>query len=229
MRGAEHIADAVARAHRHARRQRLPSKARCRSGNPSAHRDRCGSAFTRGKPASASKVPSAPVRRHRDAPRASTGPRRNDRRRGCRSRGTAIPACAGSIAGSRITARGIASGWRTLSLTLVAVLVTPALAENSPPAIVVGHADLAHRRCRHRRRRALHGANAVHVVDVANVVGEAKLHGFGAVGDRAAADRDDKVGIGVARHARRPRSPLRAACAPASHRKLRRNGCRARG
>ncbi len=42
------------------------------------------------------------------------------------------------IAGSRITARGIASGWRTLSLTLVAVLVTPALAENSPPAIVVG-------------------------------------------------------------------------------------------
>ena len=42
------------------------------------------------------------------------------------------------IAGSRITARGIASGCRTLSLTLVAVLVTPALAENSPPAIVVG-------------------------------------------------------------------------------------------
>src|SRR6185312_5187887 len=42
------------------------------------------------------------------------------------------------IAGSRMTALGMTSGWRTLSFTLVAMLVTPALAENSPPAIVVG-------------------------------------------------------------------------------------------
>ena len=40
--------------------------------------------------------------------------------------------------GSRITARGINSGWRSASLTLVFSLVTPAVAENSPPAIVVG-------------------------------------------------------------------------------------------
>src|SRR3954471_12589051 len=40
--------------------------------------------------------------------------------------------------GSRITARGINSGWRRASLTLVFSLVTPAVAENSPPAIVVG-------------------------------------------------------------------------------------------
>ena len=40
-------------------------------------------------------------------------------------------------AGSRITARGITSGWRSISLTLVS-LVTPAIAVNSPPAIVVG-------------------------------------------------------------------------------------------
>ena len=40
--------------------------------------------------------------------------------------------------GSRITARGINSGWRNASLTLVFSLVTPAVAENSPPAIVVG-------------------------------------------------------------------------------------------
>ena len=37
-----------------------------------------------------------------------------------------------------MTARGIVNGWRSISLTWVAVLVTPALAENSPPAIVVG-------------------------------------------------------------------------------------------
>ena len=40
--------------------------------------------------------------------------------------------------GSRITARGINSGWRSASLTLIFSLVTPAMEENSPPAIVVG-------------------------------------------------------------------------------------------
>jgi len=42
------------------------------------------------------------------------------------------------MAGSRMTARGIASSCRSISLTWVLVLVTPAIAENSPPAIVVG-------------------------------------------------------------------------------------------
>src|SRR5262249_4895175 len=42
------------------------------------------------------------------------------------------------MAGSRITAWGIVSRWRNDSLNFFAVLVTPALAENSPPAIVVG-------------------------------------------------------------------------------------------
>ena len=44
----------------------------------------------------------------------------------------------GPSQGSRIIARGINSGWRSASLTLVFSLVTPAVAENSPPAIVVG-------------------------------------------------------------------------------------------
>src|SRR5258706_15799260 len=42
------------------------------------------------------------------------------------------------IAGSRIAARGITSSWRSISLVLVRALVTPAIALNSPPAIVVG-------------------------------------------------------------------------------------------
>src|ERR1700687_4224613 len=41
-------------------------------------------------------------------------------------------------AGSRIAARGIASSWRSISLTLVRALVTAAMALNSPPAMVVG-------------------------------------------------------------------------------------------
>src|ERR1700759_4733722 len=91
------------------------------------------------------------------------------------------------IAGARMTARGIASGWRTLSFTLVAVLVTPALAENSPPAIVVGTLIW-------RTFGAFIGA------DAPDIVGETKLHGLGPVGDRAATDGDDQVGIDVARH-----------------------------
>src|SRR5881392_2902091 len=42
------------------------------------------------------------------------------------------------IAGSRMAARGITSSWRSISLTLVRALVTPAIALNSPPAMVVG-------------------------------------------------------------------------------------------
>ena len=45
--------------------------------------------------------------------------------------------CAPS-SGSRIAARGINNGWRSISLTLVRSFVTPAMEENSPPAIVVG-------------------------------------------------------------------------------------------
>ncbi len=42
------------------------------------------------------------------------------------------------MAGSRITARGIVSSWRSISLTWMRWLVTPAAALNSPPAMVVG-------------------------------------------------------------------------------------------
>ena len=114
------------------------SKARCRSGNPSARRDRGHRPSPAAAPAPAAKAPSPPGRRHRDAPRANRCPRRNDRRRGCRSTATAIPACAAPSAGSRMVARGITRGWRSISLTLVRSLVTPAMEVNSPPAIVVG-------------------------------------------------------------------------------------------
>ena len=61
------------------------------------------------------------------------------------------------------------------------------------------HADLAHAGRVHRRRRALDRADRIHALDGADVVGEAKLHRLGAVGDRAAADGHDQVGIGIAR------------------------------
>ena len=60
------------------------------------------------------------------------------------------------------------------------------------------HADLAHRRRVHRRRDAFVGSNSLDILDRANVIGEAELHGLGAVGDRAAAYRHDKIGIGCA-------------------------------
>ena len=59
-----------------------------------------------------------------------------------------------------------------------------------------GHADLAHRRRVHRRCDAFVDSNSFDILDRANVVGETKLHGLGAVGDRAAAYRDDKIGTG---------------------------------
>ena len=46
---------------------------------------------------------------------------------------------------------------------------------------------------------ALDRPDAVDVLDGADIIGEAKLHGLGAVGDRAAADGDDEVGAGGAR------------------------------
>ena len=85
------------------------------------------------------------------------------------------------------------------------------------------HADLAHRRRVDVRRDALAGADPVDVLDAADIVGKADLHRLGAVGDRAAADRDDEVGVGGAGLLRRRRSRPRAACAPASHRRCRRN------
>ena len=57
------------------------------------------------------------------------------------------------------------------------------------------HADLAHRRRGELRRSAATGPDPVDVVGIADVVGEAKLHRLGAVGDRTAADRDDEIGI----------------------------------
>ena len=61
------------------------------------------------------------------------------------------------------------------------------------------YTDLAYLRRCHFRRDALHGADPVDILDAANVVGQAKLHGLRAVGDRPAAYRDDKVGICSAR------------------------------
>jgi len=60
------------------------------------------------------------------------------------------------------------------------------------------HADLAHDRRIDRRRDALVGPDPVDILDAANIVGEADLHRLGAVGDRAAAHRDDEIGIGGA-------------------------------
>ena len=59
-------------------------------------------------------------------------------------------------------------------------------------------ADLAHDGGIHRRRRALDGPDLVDAFDGADIVGKAKLDGLGAVGDRAAADGDDQVGVGGA-------------------------------
>ena len=114
--------------------------------------------------------------------------------------------------------------WRSISLTLVASLVTPAIAVNSPPAIVVGTliwrtVGGVHRRRDAARRR---GSCRCHPT-VADVIGEAKLHRLGAVGDRAAADGDDQVGLGGARLFGSRRSRPRAACAAASRRRCRRS------
>ena len=103
------------------------------------------------------------------------------------------------------------------------------MAVNSPPEIVVGTliwrtvggfiggADAA---------RVT--ADAVDALGGADIVGEAELHRLGAVGDRAAADRDDEVGLGRARLLGGSDHGLRAACAPASRRTCRRSAVPAR-
>ena len=134
----QHIADAMARAHRHALPTTVPSRARCRSGNPAGRRDRWRRPSPAAAPAPASKALSAPAHRRKDALRLNKDLRRNDRRRGFRSRAIAIAGVCTVTAGSRITASGITPSWRSISLTLVRWLVTPATALNSPPAMVVG-------------------------------------------------------------------------------------------
>ena len=62
-----------------------------------------------------------------------------------------------------------------------------------------GHADLAHRRGLQRWCCALRGADRIDGLDAANIVGETELHRLGAVGDRAAADGDDEIGLRAAR------------------------------
>ena len=61
------------------------------------------------------------------------------------------------------------------------------------------HADLTHGRRRDVGGEPLVGPDPVNVLDAAHIVGEAKLHRLGAVGDRAAAHGDDEIGVGGAR------------------------------
>ena len=72
------------------------------------------------------------------------------------------------------------------------------MALNSPPAMVVGTLIWRTEGAAQRRRDALVGADPVDIFDAADIVGEANLHRLGAVGDRAAADGDDEVGVGGA-------------------------------
>src|SRR5207302_9143723 len=58
------------------------------------------------------------------------------------------------------------------------------------------HADLPDSWRGHRRRDALDGPHQIDALDRADVVGKAKLHRLGAVGDRTAVDRDDEIGVG---------------------------------
>ena len=98
--------------------------------------------------------------------------------------------------GSRITACGMVSGWRNISFTLVASLVTPARPENSPADRVVGIeicrtvGGLTSAPCR---------GSCPSPSTLRDVVGEAELDRLGAVGDRAAAQGDDQIGLGLAR------------------------------
>ncbi len=100
--------------------------------------------------------------------------------------------------GSRMIARGIIKGWRSASLTWVFSLVTPAVAENSPPAIVVGTLIWRTVGRLELRRSAAPGPDPVDVVGVADIVGKAELDRLGAVGDRTAADGHDQVSPGGA-------------------------------
>ena len=99
--------------------------------------------------------------------------------------------------------------------------VTPAISLNSPPAIVVG--TLIWRTV---GGLIIGGATPLRTrmssmpSTVADIVGKAKLHRLGAVGDRAAAHGDDQVGLGFTRlvgrgdhrFARRMRAASRRRC-----------------
>ncbi len=61
------------------------------------------------------------------------------------------------------------------------------------------HADLPNCRRIHLGRDAATGADGVDAVGCGDIVGEAELHRFGTIRDRAAADGDDQVGLGIAR------------------------------
>jgi len=87
--GAQHVTDAMA-APIGTPTTAAPSRARCQSGNPSGRRDRRVGLHRAKTPAQHRKTLQTHARRHRDEPRASTGLRRNGRRRGCRSKETAI-------------------------------------------------------------------------------------------------------------------------------------------
>ena len=108
-------------------------------------------------------------------------------------------------AGSRTTVRGIISGWLKLSLTWRTVSVQPAPAENSPADNVVGIAimrtpgglDL---RALGRAVSRDPGAEIIELFGRADRVAETQPDHLRRIGDRAAADRDDQIGAGLARH-----------------------------
>jgi hypothetical protein len=79
-----------------------------------------------------------------------------------------------------------------------------------------GYADLTHRWWIQLRDATLVGADPVDILDAPDVIGEADLHRLGAVGDRAAADRDDEVGAGGA--------GLLGGCDHGGARRMRRHG-----
>ncbi len=61
-----------------------------------------------------------------------------------------------------------------------------------------GHADLPHDRRLELRLLAAAGADVVDALDRRDIIGKTELHRLGAIGDRAAADGDDEIGLGVA-------------------------------
>ncbi len=100
--------------------------------------------------------------------------------------------------GSRITARGISSGWRKRFLDLGLLVGDTRRGREVAAGNRGRHADLAHRRRGELRRSAATGPDPVDVIGMADIVGEAKLHRLGAVGDRTAADGNNDVGVGGA-------------------------------
>jgi hypothetical protein len=103
-------------------------------------------------------------------------------------------------AGSSITTRGMIPGCRINSLTRCRSSVTPAIALNSPADNVVGTVT-----CgtvggfmpgrREHAIRSLDRPQRVDRVGALYPVGETELHRLGAVGNRAAADSGDQIGL----------------------------------